>query len=88
MKFWIGGSANLANMSVIWAQLYIDGKCYGVHAYIVPVRNTSTHDLLPGVLIGDCGPKTGMHGIDNGFLLFDKVKIPKENQLNRLSGVD
>ncbi len=59
-----------------------------VHAYIFPVINIGTHDLLLGVLIEDCGPKTGMHGIDNGFLLFDKVKIPKEYQLNRLSGVD
>jgi acyl-CoA oxidase len=43
MKFWIGAAANLANISVIWAQLYIDKKCYGVHAYIVPLRDRKTH---------------------------------------------
>ena len=59
MKFWIGAAANVANMAVIWAQLYIDGKCYGVHSYIVPIRDRRTHKLLPGVLIGDCGPKNG-----------------------------
>jgi acyl-CoA oxidase len=75
-------------MSVVWAQLYIDGKCHGVHAYIVPIRDKSTHDLLPGVLIGDCGPKNGHNGIDNGFIMFDKVSIPKDNQLSRISGVD
>lgn len=88
MKFWIGAAAEIANMSVIWAQLYIDGKCYGVHAYIVPIRDKKTHKLLPGVLIGDCGPKNGVNQIDNGFMLFDNVRIPWENQLDRISGVD
>jgi acyl-CoA oxidase len=75
-------------MSVIWAQLYVDEKHCGIHAYIVPLRDPKTHDLLPGVLIGDCGPKNGMNNIDNGFIMFDKVRIPKDNQLNRISGVD
>jgi acyl-CoA oxidase len=88
MKFWIGAAAEVANMSVIWAQLYIDGKCYGVHAYIVPIRERKTHKLLPGVLIGDCGPKNGCNGIDNGFILLDNVRVPVENQLDRISGVN
>lgn len=75
-------------MSVIWAQLYIDGKSYGVHAYIVPIRDKKTHRLLPGVLIGDCGLKNGLNQIDNGFMLFDNVRVPWENQLDRISGVD
>lgn len=88
MKFWIGGAAKVATMSVVWAQLYIKGKCYGVHAYLVPLRDPATQDLLPGVLIGDCGPKNGLNGVDNGFILFDKVRIPKDNQLNLISGID
>jgi len=88
MKFWIGGAAETANMSVVWAQLYINGKSHGVHAYVVPIRDPLTHKLLPGVLVGDCGPKSGLNGIDNGFLLFDKVRIPVGNQLDRISGVD
>jgi acyl-CoA oxidase len=88
MKFWIGASANLANMAVIFAQLYIDGKCYGVHAYLAPIRDMQTHETLPGVTIGDCGPKVGMNGVDNGFIIFDQYRIPFESQLSRLSGVD
>lgn len=88
MKFWIGGAGQTANMAVIWAQLYIDGKCYGVHAYIVPIRDPQSHKLLPGVLIGDCGNKNGLSGIDNGFIMLDKVRIPKLYQLDRISGVD
>lgn len=88
MKFWIGAAANVANMSVIWAQLFIEGKPYGVHAYLVPLRDRRTHKLLPGVLIGDCGPKNGHNLIDNGFMMFDNVRIPKDYQLDRISGVD
>lgn len=61
MKFWIGAAANVANMSVIWAQLIVDKKSYGPHAFIVPLRNPTTHKLLPGVLVGDCGPKNGLN---------------------------
>ena len=88
MKFWIGAAAEVANIGVIWAQLYIDGQCYGVHAYVVPLRDKKSHKLLPGVLIGDCGPKNGCNSIDNGFMLFDNVRIPFENQLDRISGVN
>jgi acyl-CoA oxidase len=88
MKFWIGAAANLANMAVVFAQLYIDGKCYGMHAYLVPIRNPDNHEPMPGVLLGDCGPKNGLNAIDNGFIMFDNVRIPVENQLSRISGVD
>ena len=43
---------------------------------------------LSGITIGDCGKKEGQDGIDNGFILFDKVRISKENFLNRLSDID
>ena len=88
MKFWIGAAAEVANMSVIWAQLFIGKKCYGIHAFIVPLRDKKTHKLFPGVLVGDCGPKNGNNEIDNGFILLDKVRIPVENLLNRISGID
>ena len=39
MKFWIGAAAHSATMSIIWAQLYIGNKCYGVHAFLVPLRD-------------------------------------------------
>ena len=39
MKFWIGAAAQIANISVIWAQLVVDGKKYGPHPFVVPIRN-------------------------------------------------
>ena len=76
MKFWIGASGNVANLAVVWANLIIEGKNYGIHAFIVPIRCKRTHKVLPGVIIGDCGPKTGLNVIDNGFIMFDNVRIP------------
>ena len=43
MKFWIGATANLANMTVVFAQLYIDDNCYGVHGFLVEIRDKKTH---------------------------------------------
>lgn len=88
MKFWIGAAGNVANMSVIWAQLYVQNKCYGVHAFVVPIRDRTTHKLLPGVLVGDCGPKNGCNEIDNGFILLDNVRVPVDSLLDRISQID
>jgi len=42
---------------------------------------------LRGVTIGDCGKKAGMQGVDNGFILFNNIRIPRTNLLNRFSDV-
>lgn len=85
MKFWIGATAQLANMTVCWAQMYVAGKCHGVHAFLVPIRNQDNHRVMPGITVGDCGPKVGLDGIDNGFMLFDNVRIPYDNLLDKFS---
>lgn len=87
MKFWIGGAAKTSNVSVIFAQLYIGEKCYGPHAFIVPIRDRETHLPLPGVILGDCGKKIWKDGVDNGFMLFNNVRIPRDNLLNKFSNV-
>ena len=87
MKFWIA-LAETATMSVIWAQLVIDGKKYGPHPFIVPIRDPKTHIPFKGVTIGDCGPKNGSDNIDNGYVLFENYRIPQDYGLDRLSGVD
>ena len=33
---------------------------------------------MPGVKSGDIGPKFGYNGKDNGWMTFDKVRIPND----------
>ena len=87
MKFWIGAAADVANMSIVYAQLYVEDKCYDIHAFVVPIRDKD-HMLMPGVTIGDCGKKVGCDVIDNGFLMFNSVRIPRENLLDKLSNIN
>ncbi|KAJ1918908.1 fatty-acyl coenzyme A oxidase [Tieghemiomyces parasiticus] len=80
-KWWIGGAAHSANYSAVYAQLIVKGKRYGAKTFVVPLRDTATYKLLPGVTIGDIGKKMGRDGIDNGWIQFTYVRIPRFNML-------
>lgn len=41
------------------AQLMVNGKNYGPHPFVVPVRDMKTHEPLEGRYVGDIGPKVG-----------------------------
>lgn len=69
------------------ARLFIKGKDYGPHAFVVPIRDMATHLPLPGIKVGDIGPKFGYNGVDNGFLSFNHVRVPLDNMLMRFSKV-
>lgn len=87
-KWWIGSLGRTANYAVVMAQLVIDRKPYGPHPFVVQIRDLKTHQPLEGIHVGDIGPKFGYNTMDNGFLLFNKVKIPHVNMLAKFSGVD
>lgn len=87
-KWWIGSLGKAANHAVVVAQLIIDGKVYGPHPFVVQIRDLKTHKPLPNIHVGDIGPKFGYNTMDNGFLLFNKVKVPHVSLLARFSGVD
>jgi acyl-CoA oxidase len=87
-KWWIGSLGKAANHAVVVAQLILNGKSYGPHPFVVPIRDMKTHEPLPDIHVGDIGPKFGYNTMDNGFLLFNHVKIPHVNMLNRFSGID
>lgn len=42
----------------------------------------------PGVFIEDMGHKISLNGVDNGRLMFDNVRIKREDMLNRLADVN
>lgn len=54
----------------------------------MPLRDHVTGHPKPGVTVGDIGPKFGRNGNDNGYISFDKVRIPRENMLAKWSKVD
>ncbi|ETN61709.1 acyl-CoA oxidase [Anopheles darlingi] len=80
-KWWPGGLAHTANYCVVMAQLYSKGKCHGIQPFIVQLRDEETHMPLKGITIGEIGNKLGMNGVNNGFLGFDQVRIPRKNML-------
>nr|WP_205015848.1 acyl-CoA dehydrogenase [Pseudonocardia sp. EV170527-09] len=85
-KEYIGNAARDGRMAVVFAQLVTGDEKPGVHAFLVPLRD-SDGNPLPGVTIGDDGRKAGLNGVDNGRLTFDHVRIPRENLLNRFADV-
>jgi acyl-CoA oxidase len=85
-KDYIGNAARDGRMAVVFAQLITRGETQGVHAFVVPIRDDKGRPA-PGVRIEDCGLKAGLNGVDNGRLWFDRVRVPRENLLNRYGDV-
>ncbi|CAN5829182.1 acyl-CoA dehydrogenase [soil metagenome] len=89
-KDYIGGAAETARVAAVFAQLITeeDGKPvnHGVHCLVVPIRGEDGIDL-PGVTTSDCHYKGGLPGVDNGRIMFDHVRVPRENLLNKYADV-
>jgi acyl-CoA oxidase len=80
--------SKMSNHAVVFAKLMIDGKAYGVHAFMVQTRKLDTWELLPGIECGDIGPKFGYNSKDNGYMIFRNVRIPRTDMLRRFAEVD
>jgi acyl-CoA oxidase len=85
-KDYIGGAAETARVSAVFAQLITGGESHGVHCFVVPLRDEDGNDL-PGVTTSDCHYKGGLPGVDNGRIMFDNVRIPRDNLLNKYGDV-
>lgn len=79
----------MATHALVQASLYIKSQSYGPHLFIVPVRSKKDLSPLVDIQIGDIGSKAfgGFGSIDNGFVRFNKVRIPRQNMLQRYSQV-
>ncbi|KAJ5558582.1 hypothetical protein N7535_008798 [Penicillium sp. DV-2018c] len=97
-KWWNGSLGRTATHSIVVAQLLlpdgVDGKGetvykgYGPHMFVTRVRDAETHKPLPGIVIGDIGPKYGYASMDNAYMLFNNFRIPHNAMLSRYSRVD
>ena len=88
MKFWIGGAAEITTRIIFWAQLIVDGESYGPHPFLMDTRDMKTHQVLPGITIGDVGRKGGLNAIDNGYIMVKDVRVPLKALLGKLGTVD
>lgn len=84
-KMYIGNAMH-GNYAAVFAQLIINGKSQGPHCFVVPIRDEKG-SLYPGVTAIDMMHKEGLQGVDNGILIFDKVRIPRENLLDKFGSV-
>ncbi|XP_004419928.1 PREDICTED: peroxisomal acyl-coenzyme A oxidase 2 isoform X1 [Ceratotherium simum simum] len=86
-KWWPGDLGQSATHALVQAQLICSGARQGMHAFIVPIRSLQDHSPLPGITVGNIGPKMDLNHIDNGFLRLDHVRVPRENMLSRFAQV-
>ena len=87
IKWWPGNLGKTANVIILMARLLIKGKDFGIHPFIVPIRDLDTHQPLPGVTVGDLGPKYAYEMNDNGFLRLDHVRIPRTHMCMRFASL-
>ncbi|KAF8056074.1 acyl-CoA dehydrogenase/oxidase [Lyophyllum atratum] len=89
-KRWIGALGKTSTHGVVQAKLILPGgNDVGPHLFLVQLRSMDDHKVLPGLVIGDIGPKAlaGYSTTDNGFARFDHVRRPKENMLSKFAQV-
>ncbi|EEP76256.1 predicted protein [Uncinocarpus reesii 1704] len=87
-KFWPGAMASSCTHVILMARLIIARKDYGVHPFIIQLRDLDDFSPMPGVELGDIGMKMGYNGTTNGYAIFHNVRIPRDWLLMRHASVD
>lgn len=72
----------MCNWALVFARLLVDNEFQGVYPFLVQIRDKD-HKPLPGVEVGDIGPKFGFITKDNGYLLLSNIRIPRTNMLGK-----
>ena len=86
-KWWPGSMGVNATHGIVPARLITKGEDRGIHNFIVQLRSLNNHQPMEGITIGDIGPKFGYDEMDNGYLRFENVRIPRDSMLMRYSQV-
>lgn len=87
-KWWPGGLGKTTTHAVVMARLITpDGASRGQHSFLVRLRD-ERHAPLPGIELGDIGPKMGYDRVDNGFLRLERVSVPRAQMLCRHARVE
>jgi acyl-CoA oxidase len=84
-KNWIS-QGYTADKAVVMADLIVGGKSVGPHAFLMDFRNDGS--VIDGVELGDMGKKTTGNDLDNAWIQFNEVELPKSALLNRYADID
>ena len=87
-KFWPGGMGRWANHAIVFARCLVGENDYGVMPFMVQIRSLEDHTPCKGVQVGDLGTKFGYNSKDNGWLILNKVRIPREDMLSKFVYID
>merc|ERR1711988_1495160 len=85
-KQWISQGLTASQMVVI-ADLFVNGKSYGPHAFLMQLRDAHGQ-LTPGVSVGNMGSKTIANDLDNAWISFDSVRIDRTCMLDRFATIE
>jgi len=80
MKWWPGALGKIATHAVVYAQLILKNRAFGLHVFLVQIRDAN-HNPLLGIELGDLGIKLGDHANDTGYMRMTEVRIPREHML-------
>jgi len=84
-KNWISQGL-AAERAVVVADLRLNGKSHGAHAFLVTLRQPNGKDL-PNVVYGDMGRKTVGNDLDNAWIAFNGARVPGKSLLSRFGEV-
>eukprot|EP00929_Paragymnodinium_shiwhaense_P121053 TRINITY_DN93170_c0_g1_i1.p1 TRINITY_DN93170_c0_g1~~TRINITY_DN93170_c0_g1_i1.p1 ORF type:complete len:697 (-),score=185.83 TRINITY_DN93170_c0_g1_i1:363-2453(-) len=85
LKWWPTGMYACTHAAV-FANLIIDGKNYGFHGFMVQLRDDQGH-MMPGVEVGEMGPKINNDNTNIGYARFTQVRIPRWNMFAKYQQV-
>eukprot|EP00756_Hemistasia_phaeocysticola_P023045 Hpha_TRINITY_DN15868_c2_g3::TRINITY_DN15868_c2_g3_i2::g.192178::m.192178/K00232/E1.3.3.6, ACOX1, ACOX3; acyl-CoA oxidase len=81
LKWW-PTSMYACTHAVVFARLIIEGRDYGMHGFFVQLRDSEGR-CMPGVEIGEVGPKIAGNHANIGYGRFTRVRIPRFNMFAR-----
>lgn len=85
LKWWPTGMYACTH-GVVFARLIVGGKNYGFHGFMIQFRDDEGC-CLPGVEIGEIGPKVNGTHTNIGYARFTHLRIPRFNMFSKYSQV-
>lgn len=85
LKWWPTGMYACTH-ALVYAQLITNGENKGLNAFMVQLRRADG-TLMPGVELGEIGPKLNTTSSNIGYCRFTRVRIPKDWLFSKYSKV-